>query len=31
MKDKTIISVAHRINTIKNFDKIQVFEKGKII
>jgi ABC-type multidrug transport system fused ATPase/permease subunit len=31
MKDKTIISVAHRINTIKSFDKILIFEKGKII
>jgi ABC-type multidrug transport system fused ATPase/permease subunit len=31
MKGKTTISIAHRIDTIKNSDKIFVFEKGKII
>lgn len=31
MKGKTTISVAHRIETIKNSDKIYVFVKGKIL
>ena len=31
MKGKTTISVAHRIETIKNSDVIYVFEKGKIV
>ena len=31
MKGKTTISIAHRINTIKNSDVIYVFEKGKIV
>ena len=31
MKGKTTISIAHRIETIKNSDKIFVFEKGKIV
>lgn len=31
MQGKTVISVAHRIETIKNSDTIYMFEKGKII
>jgi ABC-type multidrug transport system fused ATPase/permease subunit len=31
LKSLTIIVVAHRLDTIKNFDKIYLFEKGKII
>ena len=30
-KDKTILIVAHRISTLKNTDRIIVFEKGSII
>ena len=30
-KDKTIISIAHRINTLKNCDKIYSFNNGKIV
>ena len=30
-KEKTIISIAHRINTLKNTDKIYSFDKGKIV
>ena len=30
-KEKTIISIAHRINTLKNCEKIYSFDKGKII
>lgn len=30
-KDKTILIIAHRISTLKNTDKIIVFEKGTII
>ena len=29
--DCTIIAVAHRLQTIRNFDKIAVFENGKIV
>jgi len=29
--EKTIISIAHRINTLKNCDKIYFFDKGKIV
>jgi len=29
-KDKTVIMVAHRLKTIRNADKIVVFERGKI-
>ena len=29
-KDKTVIMVAHRLKTIRNADKIVVFEGGKI-
>ena len=31
MKDHTVIIVAHRLSTIKNVDRIMVFEKGRII
>lgn len=31
MHGKTVISIAHRIETIKNSDEIYMFEKGKII
>lgn len=30
-KNQTVIAIAHRLNSIKNFDKIVVFKKGKII
>ena len=30
-KDKTIISIAHRLTTLKNCDRILVFDKGKIV
>ena len=30
-KEKTIISIAHRINTLKNCDKIYYFDNGKIV
>lgn len=31
MKDKTSIIIAHRLSTLKNVDKIFVFEEGKIV
>ncbi len=31
MKGKTSISIAHRIDTIKNAEKIYVFVKGQIL
>lgn len=31
MKDKTVIMIAHRLETIKNADQILVLQKGKII
>lgn len=31
MKDRTTITIAHRMETIKNSDIIYVFEKGKIV
>ena len=31
LKDKTLIFIAHRISTLKNVDKIYVFDKGKIV
>ncbi len=30
MKDKTVIAVAHRLSTLKEMDRIVVFDKGKI-
>ena len=30
-KDKTTITIAHRLTTLKNSDRILVFEKGKIV
>ncbi|HNP48248.1 MAG TPA: ATP-binding cassette domain-containing protein, partial [Bacteroidia bacterium] len=30
-KGKTIISIAHRLNTLKNADRVWVLEKGEII
>ena len=30
-KEKTIISIAHRINTLKNCDKIYQFSNGQVI
>ncbi len=31
MHGKTVISIAHRIETIKNSDEIFMFDKGKIV
>ena len=31
MEGKATISIAHRIETIKNSEKIYVFEKGKVV
>ena len=30
-KEKTIISIAHRINTLKNCDKIYRFDHGRVV
>ena len=30
-KEKTVISIAHRINTLKNCDKIYHFDNGKVV
>ena len=30
-KEKTIVSIAHRINTLRNFDKIYFIDNGKIV
>ena len=30
-KDTTVITIAHRLNTIANYDKIIVMDKGKIV
>lgn len=31
LKNKTVIAIAHRLNTIKEYEKIYVFKKGKIV
>lgn len=31
MKNKTVISIAHRLSALKNMDKIIVLDNGKII
>ena len=31
LKDKTVITIAHRLSTVKNADKIYVLEEGKIV
>ena len=31
MKNKTVITIAHRLSTLKNMDRIIVIDKGKII
>lgn len=31
LKNKTVIAIAHRLNTIKDYEKIYVFKKGEIV
>jgi ABC-type multidrug transport system fused ATPase/permease subunit len=31
MKNRTTISIAHRIDTIKNCDEINVFDHGRVV
>ncbi|MDQ7041970.1 MAG: ABC transporter ATP-binding protein, partial [Sulfurimonas sp.] len=31
LKDKTVITIAHRLSTVKNADKIYVLEEGKLV
>ena len=31
MKDKSIVEIAHRLDTIRNSDSIFVFDKGKVV
>ena len=31
MKNKTVITIAHRLSTLKNMDRIIVIDKGKIV
>ena len=30
-KDSTVITIAHRLTTIANYDKVMVLEKGKVV
>ena len=31
MKGKTVIAIAHRLSTLREMDRILVFDKGKIV
>lgn len=31
LKDKTVIAIAHRLNSISGFDRIILFREGKIV
>lgn len=31
MKNKSILEIAHRLDTIKNSDTIYVFDKGRVV
>ncbi|MFR5150074.1 MAG: hypothetical protein ACLTER_11465 [Ruminococcus sp.] len=31
MKDKTVIAIAHRLNSIAGFDRIILFKEGRIV
>ena len=31
LENKTVIAIAHRLNAVKNFDRIIVFYKGEIV
>ncbi|KGM99362.1 hypothetical protein Z969_10725 [Clostridium novyi A str. 4570] len=31
LKDKTVLAISHRLNFIKEFDRIIVFNQGKIV
>jgi ABC-type multidrug transport system fused ATPase/permease subunit len=30
-KDKTVLTIAHRLNTIMDYDRVMVLDKGKVI